>query len=613
MSRTGRELACLLAFFLCGAAAARAEVDPELLKAESARVEMLQKAAAATLSVFSADMPAGGAGVVISPDGFALTNFHVTQPCGNAMKCGMADGRTYDAVIVGFDPTGDVALIKLFGRDDFPHAPLADSDKLRTGDEVFPIGNPFALATDHTPSVSRGIVSGVHRYQPPSGTLIEYTDCIQTDAAINPGNSGGPLFDAQGRVVGINGRCSFDKRGRVNVGVGYAISINQIKNFMGYLKSGRVVDHATLGAVLQSDENGAAVVADIIEDSDAYRRGLRYDDEVIAFGGRPVRSVNDYKNTLGIFPKGWRVPITFRHKGQTSQRLVRLEGMHHAGELTRPGRRKLFPLPPVPDPNKDQDEDGQEKKKRDRLKKLHKMFEEMLKRKKAPMPEVVKKHFKARSGYANYYFNELAQKRIWKAFTAGGDFSAATGTWLLKGKSAGDKTAGDRVELSIAAERISARLPGYQATIEFKKGAATLREPPGSGGFLPAMRLWRRLLVKGPAGYEDVHYLGTAPLRDFDGLADVLVGLYEGVSCRFYFNPNNGRLLCMEMFPEDDVDPCEVYFRDYKKQDGRMVPGRLVVYYGHSLFGDYEIASFNAPGEKQKDIKQNDKKQKEKK
>ena len=82
----------------------------------------------------------------------------------------------------------------------------------------------------------------------PAGTLLEYTDCLQTDASINPGNSGGPLFDAEGRLIGINGRGSFEKRGRVNVGVGYAISINQIKNFLGYLHSGRIVDHATLGA-----------------------------------------------------------------------------------------------------------------------------------------------------------------------------------------------------------------------------------------------------------------------------------------------------------------------------------------------------------------------------
>ncbi len=183
------------------------------------------------------------------------------------MKCGMADGRLYDAVIVGIDPTGDVALIKLLGRDDFPHAELADSDKVRAGDWCFAIGNPFLLATDFKPTVSYGVISGVHRYQPPAGTLLEYTDCLQADAAINPGNSGGPLFDAEGRLIGINGRGSFEKRGRVNVGVGYAISINQIKNFLGHLKSGRIVDHATLGARLATDGTGRVIVDDILPTS----------------------------------------------------------------------------------------------------------------------------------------------------------------------------------------------------------------------------------------------------------------------------------------------------------------------------------------------------------
>ena len=207
-------------------------------------------------------------------------------------------------MLVGIDPTGDVALIKLFGRDDFPCAELGDSDQVRAGDWVFAMGNPFLLATDLQPTVTYGIVSGVHRYQFPSGTLLEYTDCLQTDASINPGNSGGPLFDAQGRLIGINGRASFEKRGRVNVGAAYAISINQIKNFLGALHSGRIVDHATLGARVDADADGRVVVTDILETSDAYRRGLRYDDEIISFGGRPISTPNGFKNVLGHLSQG---------------------------------------------------------------------------------------------------------------------------------------------------------------------------------------------------------------------------------------------------------------------------------------------------------------------
>ena len=219
------------------------------------------------------------------------------------MKCGMADGKMYDAVIVGIDPVGDVALIKLFGRDDFPAAETGRQRYgagrrlvLRDGQPV-PVGDRL-----HAQRSSYGVVSGVHRYKYPAGTLLEYADCIQTDAAINPGNSGGPLFDAAGRLIGINGRGSFEKRGRVNVGVGYAISINQIKNFLGHLKSGRIVDHATLGAQVGTSDTGRVVVTNILEDCDAFRRGLRPDDEIVSFAGRPIRSVNAFKNMLGTLP-----------------------------------------------------------------------------------------------------------------------------------------------------------------------------------------------------------------------------------------------------------------------------------------------------------------------
>ncbi len=121
--------------------------------------------------------------------------------------------------------------------------------------------------------MSWGILSGVGRYQYPSGTLLEYADCFQTDATINPGNSGGPLFDAEGRLLGIVGRGSFEKRGRVNVGVGYAISIHQARNFLGDLNSGRVVDHATLGATVATGDDGGVQISNILDTSDAYRRG----------------------------------------------------------------------------------------------------------------------------------------------------------------------------------------------------------------------------------------------------------------------------------------------------------------------------------------------------
>lgn len=201
---------------LCLLATSLTAAEPQVREAELKRVEVIEKVAPTVVAVFAKGGAGGGSGVLISKEGFALTNFHVVNGLGPFMKCGLNDGVLYDAVLVGIDPTGDVALVKLLGRDDFPVATLGDSDKLEIGDWTYVMGNPFLLATDFQPTVTYGIVSGTHRYQPPAGTWLEYTDCIQVDTSINPGNSGGPLFSSAGELVGINGRGSFEKRGRVN-------------------------------------------------------------------------------------------------------------------------------------------------------------------------------------------------------------------------------------------------------------------------------------------------------------------------------------------------------------------------------------------------------------
>ena len=126
----------IAALTLGTAAAVRGAVapDPAVVQAEDQRAAAIAKASAATVAVFDSAGAGGGSAVLISPDGFAVTNFHVTAPCGAAMKCGLNDGKLYDAVIVGIDPVGDVALIQLLGRDDFPVAEIADSDQVRVGD-----------------------------------------------------------------------------------------------------------------------------------------------------------------------------------------------------------------------------------------------------------------------------------------------------------------------------------------------------------------------------------------------------------------------------------------------------------------------------------------------
>jgi serine protease Do len=562
------------------------EVSPAVLSAEQQRIAAIAKATRSAVAVFANNGNGGGSGVVITSDGYALTNYHVAQPAGSYMKCSMADGQLYEAVIVGIDPVGDVALIKLLGRDDFPTATMADSDKVAVGDWCFAVGNPFLLATDFQPTVTYGIVSGVHRYQPPAGTLLEYADCIQTDAAINPGNSGGPLYNAEGDLIGINGRGSFEKRGRVNVGVGYAISINQIKKFLGCLRAGRIVDHATLGATVAASDDGRVMVSNILETSDAYRRGLRYDDEIVRFDGRPIRTVNAFKNALGIYPKGWRVPLTYRRDGQEHEISVRLMGVHAESELLallksakpepapeRPRERpEGVPLPegdkPGPGPRP---MPGGARARPEAVK----------------IPAEIQKMIEPRESFANYYFNRMEQDRVWKAASASGDFSSATGSWKFTGTMTvgGPGGAAAPLQISLGESASSGTFPTGPATVDEKQDLDAQLDPPGSGGLLAALHLWRQLLVAGPAKFGEVYYYGEAPYAGVAGLADVLVATRNVAQMNLAFNPADGHLAALELTIDTDSDPCELRMSDYRDVDGRLVPHEMEVRRGDDIVG----------------------------
>ncbi len=566
----GLRFACST-LLLLWCAAAFAEPAASVLEAETHRVAVMEKAKLCVLAVFSPDGQGGGSGVVISPDGYALTNFHVVMPCGRWMQCGMADGKVYDAVLVGIDPTGDVAMIKLFGRDDFPCAELGDSDRLRAGDWAFVMGNPFLLATDFQPTISYGIISAVHRYQFPAGTLLEYADCIQTDAAINPGNSGGPLFDAEGRLIGINGRGSFEKRGRVNVGAGYAISINQIKNFLGTLRGGRVADHATLGARVDFDAGGRVVVTDILETSDAFRRGLRLDDEIVGFAGRTISTPNGFKNALGVFPRDWRVPLSYRRDGKRYDVLVRLAGVHGEEELLEKASVKKQPsIMPTPKPGDDPKKPAPKGKMKTTGEKL-------------PVPEIVNRHFQEKHGFANYFFNAQNQQRVWKAWTRGAELDG--GVWTLSGQVEN----GGEFVIRIDGAGASMRLPSSELNWTAGDELGASPAPPHSGGLFPALYLWRRMAVEGLSRFGDVRYDGQAPLAGRPGLFDVLAASHKGAESRFYFDPTSGDLAALEFFSAEDSDPCEVYFHDYRESEGRRRPGRIEVRFGDEPFAAFKI------------------------
>lgn len=555
-----------------------ADLPETVVQAEQQRIAAIAKAVPSAVAVFTPDGNGGGSGVVISPDGYAVSNFHVTSPVGDYMKCGMADGKVYDAVIVGIDPTGDLALIKLLGREDFPAAEMANSDEVSVGDWCFAVGNPFLLATDLQPTVTFGIVSGVHRYQYPAGSILEYADCIQTDAAINPGNSGGPLFNHQGNLIGIVGRGSFEKRGRVNVGVGYAISINQVKNFLGHLRSGRIVDHATLGATVAHDENGNVVVSNILDTSDAFARGLRYGDEIIAFGGRNITSVNAFKNVLGIFPQGWRVPLSYRREGQRYDVFARLEGVHTQAQLMALlQRQQPAEVPPEGDQKKpDKNEPpspahGNEKND-------------------VEVPPEAAKLIKRRPGFKNFHFNEINAKRVWSRFVEHGDFlPTLDSVWEIRG----DVAAGGDVAATLANEESSLQFPNAQAIVTESKDL-NVREQlePADTGILLSLHLWRRMLVLGPEKYGDVYYVGTSPIPGRDGLFDVLSATRNVSESLFYFEPATGRLAAVEVFPDSGADPCEMLFEDYRQVAGRDVPHRIIVRRGAETIAEIRVSEF---------------------
>lgn len=577
---------------------------PAVIQAEQARIATIDRAMKTAVCVFAKEGSGGGSGVVISPEGYALTNFHVVQPAGTYMKCSMADDKLYDAVVVGIDPVGDVALIKLLGRNDFPAAPLTDSDLVRAGDWCFAVGNPFLLATDFQPTVTYGMVSGVHRYQYPSGTLIEYADCIQTDASINPGNSGGPLFNTKGEVIGINGRISFEKRVRVNVGVGYAISINQIKHFLGCLHSGRIVDHATWGVTVSNSE-GKVLVGNILETSDAWRRGLRYDDEIVAFGGRRIETANAFKNVLGVFPKGWRVPVTYRRDGKEFETFVRLTGVHGEEELIALVQKAPRQLPQPGPKGKDPENPGKPGDKPDEKPMPRPPMPLPVPMPKLPgqegpkIPEEAAQLIKARPGYANYYFNELNRDRVWSAFTAKGDFATVAGEWLLEGEVAG----GGKVQIKLGDSASSGTFPQGEVTVEAGKDLDQQLGPAGSGGLLAALHLWRQMLVSGPQKFGGAAYYGTAPFPGIEGEADVLTAVQNVAEANFVFENNSGRLALVEMFADSELDPCEIRFADYRDLEGRMFPYKLEVRNGDSVYAAIELKNVKLASAK----KENDK------
>jgi hypothetical protein len=201
-----------------------------------------------------------------------------------------------------------------------------------------------------------------------------------------------------------------------------------------------------------------------------------------------------------------------------------------------------------------------------------------------PMPEAVKKLFIERRGYANDYFNVLNRRHVWSAWVDGSGLAETKGTWTIAGQSK-QKTS---CTFQITNDAATLKLPSTTIDWSAASGASSL-VPAESGGLLPALFLWRRLAVEGLEHFGSIDYYGTAPLPGYDGLADVLVGSHLGLECRFYFDPANGRILALELFADENADPCEIYFSHYKESNGRWMPGQIEVRYGDATFAVFEV------------------------
>ncbi|MBI2422153.1 MAG: DegQ family serine endoprotease [Candidatus Hydrogenedentes bacterium] len=266
-----------------------------------------------------------GSGFLIREDGYIVTNNHVVSEA-DRIKVRTVDGKEYTATVVGSDPKTEVAVVKIEGDHTFPFLPLGDSDKLRVGEWVLAIGNPFGLS--HT--VTAGIVSARGRSEV---DITDYSDFIQTDAAINPGNSGGPLLNVHGEVVGLN-TAIFSRSGG-NVGVGFAVPINMVKFISNQLIENGSIQRGFLGVHIQDVDSGiakhfqladpsGAIVADVQPDSPSAQAGLQRDDIITEVNGEKVKDASSLRSRIASTQPGTAIDLTILRDGESQKKSVTL-------------------------------------------------------------------------------------------------------------------------------------------------------------------------------------------------------------------------------------------------------------------------------------------------
>jgi serine protease DegQ len=258
-----------------------------------------------------------GSGVIVDAErGFVLTNNHVIAGADD-ISITLADGRSFDAEVIGTDPDTDLAMVRI-PAEDLVAIPFANSRELRVGDFVVAVGNPFGLGQ----TVTSGIVSALGRT---TFSELEFQNFIQTDASINPGNSGGALINLRGELVGINSAIFTPSGG--NVGIGFAIPSAMAQAVMDQLAEHGEVRRGTLGIFVQDlttelagafglQQGAGVLVAEIVSGSSADEAGLRAGDVITNIAGNAVTRAQEFHNYEGQFPVGDRVEVAYLRDGK---------------------------------------------------------------------------------------------------------------------------------------------------------------------------------------------------------------------------------------------------------------------------------------------------------